>query len=112
MESAPWPPTFVHALPPSFPCWLLRFDPWRAAASTGAGKPEKQKPKVVLYKDRLAAQWDTVKCVKNVIKLNPLMFFRGEIPIYYERALSPQLSPEPASASPWRNYLLRFVRRR
>lgn len=30
------------------------------------------KTKVVLYKDRLAAAFDTVDCVKNVVKFNPL----------------------------------------
>ena len=34
------------------------------------------KTKVVLYKDRLAAAFDTVNCVKNVIKLNAFSFFR------------------------------------
>jgi hypothetical protein len=51
------------------------------------------KTKVVLYKDRLAAAFDTVDCVKNVVKINPLVFFRGEIPIYYERAITPQAQP-------------------
>lgn len=61
--------------------------------------------KVVLYKERLAAQWDTVKCVKNVLKLNPLVFMRGEIPLYYERALSPHLSIELAVGVTARNYM-------
>ena len=63
------------------------------------------KTKVVLYKDRLAAQWDTVNCVKNVLKFNPLLFLRGEIPIYYERALSHRLSAEIAAGVTTRNYL-------
>lgn len=61
--------------------------------------------KVLLYKDRLAAQWDTVKCVKNVLKLNPLVFMRGEIPLYYERALSPHISVELAAGVTMRNYM-------
>ena len=61
--------------------------------------------KVVLYKDRLAAQWDTVNCVKNVLKFNPLLFLRGEVPIYYERALSHRLSAELAAGVTTRNYL-------
>ena len=65
------------------------------------GKPNK----VVLYKDRLAAQWDTVNCVKNVFKLNPLLFLRGEAPLYYERALSPKISAEVAVGVTFRNYL-------
>jgi len=63
------------------------------------------KPKVVLYKDRLAAAFDTVDCVKNVIKVNPLLFFRGEIPIYYERAITPKLSIELGAGVALRDYL-------
>jgi len=63
------------------------------------------KPKVVLYKDRLAAQFDTVDCVKNVFKVNPLLFFRGEIPIYFERAITPRLSIEAGIGVTLRNYL-------
>lgn len=63
------------------------------------------KPKVVLYKDRLAAEFDTVKVMKNVIKANPLLFFRGEMPLYYERALSPNLSIELGVGLTLRNYL-------
>lgn len=61
--------------------------------------------KVLLYKDRLAAQWDTVNCVKNIFKINPLLFLRGEIPLYYERALSHRLSAELALGVTFRNYL-------
>jgi hypothetical protein len=71
-----------------------------------------QKPttKVLLYKDRLAAQFDTVKVVKNVFKVNPLLFFRGEVPLYYERALTPRLSLELGIGVTLRNYLaLSFV---
>lgn len=70
-----------------------------------AAAQSKGKTKVVLYKDRLAAQWDTVNCVKNVLKFNPLLFLRGEIPIYYERALSHRLSAEVAAGVTTRNYL-------
>ena len=63
------------------------------------------KTKVVLYKDRLAAQFDTVDCVKNVVKVNPLLFFRGEIPIYFERALTPRLSLEVGVGVTLRDYL-------
>ncbi|MEO8590678.1 MAG: hypothetical protein ABI432_14985, partial [Flavobacteriales bacterium] len=63
------------------------------------------KPKVVLYKERLAAQFDTVDCVKNVFKINPLLFFRGEIPLYYERALTPNLSLEIGIGVTLRDYL-------
>ncbi|MBL7986266.1 MAG: hypothetical protein JNM91_14770 [Flavobacteriales bacterium] len=63
------------------------------------------KTKVLLYKDRIAAQWDTVDCVKNVIKVNPLLFFRGEIPVYFEHALSPKLSLELGVGITYRNYI-------
>ena len=63
------------------------------------------KTKVVLYKDRLAAAFDTVDCVKNVVKINPLVFFRGEVPIYYERAITPKLSLEAGVGITLRNYL-------
>jgi hypothetical protein len=68
-------------------------------------KPKKPETKVILYKDRIAAAFDTVNCVKNVIKINPLLFFRGEIPIYYERALTPRLSLELGAGVTTRNYL-------
>jgi len=66
---------------------------------------EKQGTKVLLYKDRVAAQFDTVNCVKNVIKVNPLLFFRGEIPIYYERALTHRLSIEAGVGVTLRNFM-------
>lgn len=66
---------------------------------------KKKSTKVLLYKDRLAAEWDTVNCVKNVFKVNPLLFLRGEMPLYYERALSHRLSAEVAVGVTLRNYL-------
>ncbi len=66
---------------------------------------QEPKPRVVLYKDRLAAQFDTVDVVKHVIKANPLLFFRGEIPIYYEHALSHKLSLEVGLGVTLRDYL-------
>mgnify|MGYP003393918513 CR=1 FL=1 len=68
-------------------------------------KPKKPQTKVILYKDRMAAAFDTVDCVKNVIKLNPLLFFRGEVPVYFERALTPRLSVEVGVGVTTRNYL-------
>ncbi|HMU12410.1 MAG: hypothetical protein JST41_09900 [Bacteroidetes bacterium] len=74
--------------------------------TTGAtAQKNKPRTKVVLYKDRIAAQWDTVNCVKNAIKINPLLFLRGEIPVYYERALSAKLSAELGVGVTYRNYI-------
>lgn len=89
----PWTPRLRN--------WLLctvLMAPFLAAAQPG-------KAKVVLYKDRVAAAFDTVDCVKNVLKINPLLFFRGEIPIYYERAISHRLSLEAGVGITLRNYL-------
>jgi len=83
-----------------------------AAAALAQDKPKKTKPqtKVLLYKEQLAQQFDTVKCIKNILKINPLLFFRGEIPLYYERALTPKLSLEVGLGVTLRNYLaLSFV---
>ncbi|MBK9286724.1 MAG: hypothetical protein IPN38_03330 [Flavobacteriales bacterium] len=63
------------------------------------------KTKVVLYKDRLAAAFDTVNCVKNVIKLNAFSFFRGEFPVYLERAITHDVSIELAAGITSRNYV-------
>lgn len=68
-------------------------------------QPGGTQARVLLARDRIAAQWDTVNCVKSVIKLNPLLFFRGEVPVYYERALSPRLSAELGLGVTWRNYI-------
>lgn len=76
-----------------------------ATVALAAYAQPKPKPKVVLYKDRIAAQFDTVDCVKNVVKINPLLFFRGEVPIYYERALTPWLSLEVGLGVTLRDYL-------
>jgi len=75
-----------------------------------SGKVQPGKARVLLYKDRMAAQFDTVDVVKNVIKANPLLFFRGEIPLYYERAISPNVSLEVGLGVTLRNYIaLSFV---
>ncbi len=74
-------------------------------ASFALAQPGKPKTKVVLQRDRIAAQWDTVDCVKNALKANPLLFLRGEVPIYYERALSARLSAELGVGLTYRNYI-------
>ena len=103
------------SMPGAFPAYIRHMIRWRhlllvATALPGgsmhlhAQEPGKQ-TKVLLYKERLAAQWDTVKCVKNVFKLNPLAYFRGELPLYYERALSPRLSAEVAVGVTTRSFI-------
>lgn len=87
----------AHRSLPFLAALLLAVAGTRAAAQGNT--------KVVLYKDRLAAQWDTVNCVKNVFKFNPLLFLRGEMPLYYERALSHRVSAELAVGVSFRNYL-------
>ncbi len=73
-------------------------------------KVQPGKARVLLYKERMAAQFDTVDVVKNVLKINPLLFFRGEIPLYYERAISPNVSLEVGLGVTLRNYMaLSFV---
>lgn len=76
-----------------------------AAPAVAQERPKKPEAKVILYKDRIAAQFDTVDCVKNVIKANPLLFFRGEVPFYFERALTVRLSVEAAVGVTLRDYL-------
>lgn len=65
----------------------------------------KPRAKVLLYRERMAQQFDTVDVVKNALKLNPLLFMRGEIPLYYERALSNRLSMQVGIGMTWRNYI-------
>lgn len=74
-------------------------------ASMPAVHAQPERAKVVLYKDRLAAQFDTVDCVKNLVKINPLLFFRGEIPIYFEHAITPMLSIEVGLGVTLRDYM-------
>jgi hypothetical protein len=73
--------------------------------ATNPVQAQKERTGVILYKDRVAAAFDTVPCVKNVLKANPLLFFRGEIPIYYERAITHRLSLEAGIGVTLRNYL-------
>lgn len=75
------------------------------AHGQAARKSNQAKTRVLLYKEQLAQQFDTVDCIKNVLKINPLLFFRGEIPLYYERALTPKLSLEAGLGVTLRNYL-------
>jgi hypothetical protein len=79
-----------------------------ALASDAFAQPRKVQPgkaRVILERQRMAAQFDTVDVVKNVLKFNPLLFFRGEIPLYYERALTPNVSLELGLGITLRNYL-------
>ena len=74
-------------------------------ALSARAQDERSHTKVLLYKDRIAAQWDTVNCIKNVIKINPLLYFRGELPVYFEHAISQRVSMEVAVGITLRNYL-------
>lgn len=78
---------------------------WVLLLTCGAASAQEGHTKVLLHKDRLAAEWDTVNCVKNVLKLNPLLFLRGEVPLYYERALSHRVSVELAAGLTGRSYI-------
>lgn len=73
--------------------------------ATGATAQSGTRTGVVLYKDRVAAAFDTVKCVKNLIKLNTLSFLRGEFPVYFERAITHDVSVELAAGVTFRNYI-------
>ena len=93
----------LRSLPPRFLLLALLF----AGVVRVYAQPDDRKPraKVILYKDRIAAQFDTVDCVKNIVKANPLLFFRGEVPLYFERALTANLSLEVGAGLTTRNYL-------
>jgi hypothetical protein len=75
------------------------------AVTLGLSAQSEPKTKVVLYKDRLNAAFDTVDCVKNVIKVNTLSFLRGEFPVYYERAITHDVSVEIGAGVTFRNYI-------
>lgn len=60
---------------------------------------------MLVQDDKHQVRFDTIRAVKNSFKLNPLIFLTGEIPIYYERSLSPQISFEFALGLTFRNYL-------
>ena len=66
---------------------------------------QKRRTRILVQDDKDQVRFDTVQCVKNAFKLNPLVFLTGEIPLYYERALSPQISFEIAVGYTFRNYV-------
>lgn len=72
---------------------------------TLSANAQKRRTRVLVQDDKHQVRFDTVQAVKNSFKLNPLAFLTGEIPIYYERALSPQISFEVAVGMTFRNYL-------
>lgn len=84
---------------------LLALALFVIGATDAAAQKPGERSKVLLRRDRLAAQWDTVDCVKNMFKINPLLFLRGEIPLYYEHALTHNLSLEVAAGITYRNYI-------
>lgn len=46
---------------------------------------------------------------KNALKINPLLYLRGELPIYYERALTQNLSIEAAVGMTFKDYSAGFA---
>ena len=70
-----------------------------------AQDPGEKKTKVLLFKEHTKSQWDTVSVVKNAVKVNPLLFFHGEIPVYLERAVSERVSLELGLGFTTRNYV-------
>lgn len=71
----------------------------------GMAQPPDKETKVVLFKEHAKTQWDTVNVMKNCVKLNPLLFLQGEIPVYFERAVSPRVSLEVGLGFTARNYI-------
>jgi len=70
-----------------------------------AQDPSEKETKVVLYKEHSKSQWDTVNVIKNIVKGNPLLFFHGEVPVYFERAISERVSLELGLGLTTRNYV-------
>jgi hypothetical protein len=66
---------------------------------------ESRRMRVLLERERMAQQFDTSRVVKNMFKLNPLLLLRGELPLYYERALTHRLSVEVAVGFTMRDHL-------
>jgi hypothetical protein len=64
----------------------------------------RRKAQVLLYRDQLVHQWDTVDCVKDAIKFDPLLLFRGEVALFYERSLSPRLGAQLGLGVTWRDH--------
>lgn len=73
-------------------------------SSLQAQDPKKE-TKVVIFKEHKQSQWDTVSVMKNCFKFNPLLFLQGEIPVYYERAISERVSLEVGAGFTTRNYV-------
>lgn len=71
----------------------------------GIAQPPDKETKVVLFKEHAKTQWDTVNVMKNCVKMNPLLFLQGEIPVYFERAVSPRISLEVGMGITARNYI-------
>ena len=63
----------------------------------------KGKVMVLMQRDGPTGPVDTVKLVRSALMLNPILFLRGEVPLYYERVLSPRVSLELAVGLTTRN---------
>jgi hypothetical protein len=88
-----------HPLTPSH-SWLIA--PVLLLSEAFAQHAQVQPGKAQVILTRSVAPSNSIRwtCVKNVFKFNPLLFFRGEIPIYYERASLTNSASNSASGSP------------
>jgi hypothetical protein len=55
--------------------------------------------------DSTIKKTDKISQFKNAIKLNPLLFLRGELPVYYERVINKNFSLEVAIGVTFKDYL-------
>lgn len=78
---------------------LLAIFPVFAFAQTDTGN---QRKVIVYNQDQYFGGYQTVN---NVVKMNPLLIFTGDIPLYYERKLTENISAEGAIGVTTRNYL-------
>jgi hypothetical protein len=63
--------------------------------------------KVIVFDEEDIDQYDSSPkfLAKNAIKFNPLLLFNGEIPIYYERAITNNLSGELGLGITFKDYI-------
>lgn len=91
---------YARRVPHTLALVLLLGMPFRSD-----GQADQRRMRVLLERERLAQQFDTARVVKNVFKVNPLLLLWGEVPLYYERALTYRLSVEVGVGFTMRNYV-------